>query len=210
MPRNGANRIAVVNENVPNMLGQISTCIAEAGLIFSICSTIRGMNWPIHWSMSLRCSARMLEHLADIKGMLNVAPAVVSTARPSEIINAWHCVEWMDVPEYLLHRQHAARVAAIDAADENECREETSQTANRIDALDEQIQTLINARARVRPRLPRSDGAGLKKTISYRPEREAAILRRVSERNTGHLAGRRKWSACSAKSCRPAWPWKNH
>ncbi len=32
MPRNGANRIAVVNENVPNMLGQISTCIAEAGL----------------------------------------------------------------------------------------------------------------------------------------------------------------------------------
>ncbi len=32
MPRNGGYRIAVVNANVPNMLGQISTDLAEAGL----------------------------------------------------------------------------------------------------------------------------------------------------------------------------------
>ncbi|MEJ2646587.1 MAG: phosphoglycerate dehydrogenase [Gammaproteobacteria bacterium] len=32
MPRNGGYRLAVVNANVPNMLGQISTTLAEAGL----------------------------------------------------------------------------------------------------------------------------------------------------------------------------------
>ncbi len=32
MRRNGGYRLAVVNENVPNMLGQISTALAEAGL----------------------------------------------------------------------------------------------------------------------------------------------------------------------------------
>ena len=32
MPRNGGYRIAVVNANVPNMLGQISTNLADAGL----------------------------------------------------------------------------------------------------------------------------------------------------------------------------------
>ena len=28
----GGNRVAIANENVPNMVGQISTCLAEAGL----------------------------------------------------------------------------------------------------------------------------------------------------------------------------------
>jgi len=32
MPRNDSYRLAIVNENVPNMLGQISTCMADAGL----------------------------------------------------------------------------------------------------------------------------------------------------------------------------------
>ena len=32
MPRNGGHRLAVVNANVPNMLGQISTTLADAGL----------------------------------------------------------------------------------------------------------------------------------------------------------------------------------
>jgi D-3-phosphoglycerate dehydrogenase len=32
MPRNGGYRMAVVNANVPNMLGQISTVLAESGL----------------------------------------------------------------------------------------------------------------------------------------------------------------------------------
>ena len=32
MPRNGANRITIANANVPNMVGQISTCLGNAGL----------------------------------------------------------------------------------------------------------------------------------------------------------------------------------
>ncbi|HSQ69653.1 MAG TPA: phosphoglycerate dehydrogenase [Steroidobacteraceae bacterium] len=32
LPRIGANRIAISNANVPNMVGQISTCLADAGL----------------------------------------------------------------------------------------------------------------------------------------------------------------------------------
>ena len=32
MARNGGHRVAIVNQNVPNMLGQISTCMADAGL----------------------------------------------------------------------------------------------------------------------------------------------------------------------------------
>jgi D-3-phosphoglycerate dehydrogenase len=32
MPRNGTYRITIANANVPNMVGQISTCLAEAGL----------------------------------------------------------------------------------------------------------------------------------------------------------------------------------
>lgn len=32
MPRNGASRITIANANVPNMVGQISTCLASAGL----------------------------------------------------------------------------------------------------------------------------------------------------------------------------------
>jgi D-3-phosphoglycerate dehydrogenase len=32
MPRVGGNRIAIANDNVPNMVGQISTCLADAKL----------------------------------------------------------------------------------------------------------------------------------------------------------------------------------
>jgi len=58
----------------------------------------------------------------------------------------------------------------------------------RIDVLDEQIQRLINERAECARqvadvKLGQDDGT----THFYRPEREVAILRRVSERNTGPL-----------------------
>jgi len=32
LPRIGENRVAIANDNVPNMVGQISTCLADAGL----------------------------------------------------------------------------------------------------------------------------------------------------------------------------------
>ncbi len=57
----------------------------------------------------------------------------------------------------------------------------------RIDALDEQIQRLINDRAAVAREVAAVKLAEGADTHFYRPEREVAILRRVSERNTGPM-----------------------
>jgi chorismate mutase/prephenate dehydratase len=61
----------------------------------------------------------------------------------------------------------------------------------RIDGLDEQIQTLINERARCAheiAEIKRSASAGAD-VVFYRPEREAQILRAIQARNTGPLSG---------------------
>ena len=57
----------------------------------------------------------------------------------------------------------------------------------RIDALDEQLQTLISARAECAAEVARVKIGQGEDTHFYRPEREARILRAVSERNTGPL-----------------------
>ena len=65
-------------------------------------------------------------------------------------------------------------------------KDKLSELRRRIDALDEQIQTLINERAACAQAvadIKLADGA----EHYYRPEREVAILRRVSERNTGPM-----------------------
>jgi chorismate mutase/prephenate dehydratase len=56
-----------------------------------------------------------------------------------------------------------------------------------IDRLDEQIQQLISARARLAFRVRESKGDFKHAVDYYRPEREAQILRRVIERNQGPL-----------------------
>jgi D-3-phosphoglycerate dehydrogenase len=73
MPRNGANRIAVVNENVPNMLGQISTCIAEAGLnILDMLNKSRNELAYTLVDVDSDVQPECLEQMAGIKGVLNV------------------------------------------------------------------------------------------------------------------------------------------
>jgi chorismate mutase/prephenate dehydratase len=57
----------------------------------------------------------------------------------------------------------------------------------RIDVLDEQIQRLINERAACASEVADVKLAEDGDTHFYRPEREVAILRRVSERNTGPM-----------------------
>jgi D-3-phosphoglycerate dehydrogenase len=37
LPRNGGHRMAIVNSNVPNMVGQISTDLAQVGLNIWTC-----------------------------------------------------------------------------------------------------------------------------------------------------------------------------
>ncbi|MDG1156375.1 MAG: chorismate mutase, partial [Litorivicinaceae bacterium] len=60
-----------------------------------------------------------------------------------------------------------------------------------IDAIDQQIQTLINARADCAMRVAEVKQAEMAKTgeapVYYRPEREAQVLARVMERNEGPL-----------------------
>jgi chorismate mutase/prephenate dehydratase len=60
------------------------------------------------------------------------------------------------------------------------------QLREQIDAVDEQIQTLISTRARLAQAV--GQAKGLTKTADfYRPEREAQVLRKVVERNQGPL-----------------------
>ena len=60
MARKLAYRLALANANVPNMLGQISTTMAHAGLNTTTGSTSRAAAWPTPGSMwtaplALRC-----------------------------------------------------------------------------------------------------------------------------------------------------------
>lgn len=57
----------------------------------------------------------------------------------------------------------------------------------RIDALDAQIQELLNERARCAQQVAQAKIAQGEQTDFYRPEREAEVLRRVRERNRGPL-----------------------
>ena len=59
---------------------------------------------------------------------------------------------------------------------------------DRIDALDEQIQALINERAACAQAVAALKNGGDAASF-YRPEREAKILRKILERNTGPLSG---------------------
>ncbi len=61
------------------------------------------------------------------------------------------------------------------------------QLRERIDALDEQIQTLLNERARCAQQVAEAKRGEDADTVFYRPEREAEVLRRVRERNQGPL-----------------------
>jgi D-3-phosphoglycerate dehydrogenase len=73
MPRNGGFRVAIVNENVPNMLGQISTCMAEAGLnILDMMNKSRNDLAYTLVDVDAEAIPVCLEHIASIEGVLKV------------------------------------------------------------------------------------------------------------------------------------------
>ncbi|MCH8545054.1 MAG: prephenate dehydratase [Alcanivorax sp.] len=63
------------------------------------------------------------------------------------------------------------------------------QLRQHIDALDDQLQQLLNERARLARQVADVKLVEDGNAVFYRPEREAQILRRVKERNTGPLDG---------------------
>ncbi len=73
MPRGEGFRVAIVNENVPNMLGQISTCMAESGLnIHDMLNKSRGELAYTLVDVDSEPQPACLEKIAAIKGVLDV------------------------------------------------------------------------------------------------------------------------------------------
>ncbi len=67
--------------------------------------------------------------------------------------------------------------------------DELGSIRDRIDRIDEQIQALINQRAEAAQEVARIKLTADPDAFFYRPEREADVLRRIKERNTGPLGG---------------------
>ncbi|MBT8116497.1 MAG: phosphoglycerate dehydrogenase, partial [Gammaproteobacteria bacterium] len=73
MARNGDFRVAIANANVPNMLGQISTCMADAGLnILDMLNKSRGELAYTLVDVDTALSGDCVERIAAIDGVLNV------------------------------------------------------------------------------------------------------------------------------------------
>jgi D-3-phosphoglycerate dehydrogenase len=73
LPRNGGHRMAVVNRNVPNMVGQISTDLAEAGLnIVDMLNRSRGELAMTLIDVETACPEETAKRIAGIDGVLSV------------------------------------------------------------------------------------------------------------------------------------------
>jgi D-3-phosphoglycerate dehydrogenase len=65
--------VAIANENVPNMLGQISTCMADAGLnILDMLNKSRGELAYTLVDVDTSLPPECLSRIAAIKGVLSV------------------------------------------------------------------------------------------------------------------------------------------
>ncbi|MGD8312670.1 MAG: phosphoglycerate dehydrogenase, partial [Gammaproteobacteria bacterium] len=73
MPRSIGHRLGIVNKNVPNMLGQISTCMAESNLnILDMLNKSRGDLAYTLVDVDSPVAAECLASIAAIEGVLNV------------------------------------------------------------------------------------------------------------------------------------------
>jgi D-3-phosphoglycerate dehydrogenase len=73
LPRNGGHRMAVVNRNVPNMLGQISTDLAADGLnIIDMLNRSRDDLAVTLIDIDKPCADETVQRIARINGVLSV------------------------------------------------------------------------------------------------------------------------------------------
>ena len=73
MPRESAYRMAIANANVPNMLGQISTAMAEAGLnIHNMVNKSRGEMAYTLVDLDSAVPKEVVAKISSIDGVLNV------------------------------------------------------------------------------------------------------------------------------------------
>ncbi|MDE2275336.1 MAG: 3-phosphoglycerate dehydrogenase, partial [Burkholderiales bacterium] len=81
LARESAWRVAIANANVPNMLGQISTTMARAGLnIHTMVNKSRGEMAYTLVDVDSPVAAPVLQALAAIPGVLAVRSLVAATA----------------------------------------------------------------------------------------------------------------------------------
>lgn len=87
--------------------------------------------------------------------------------------------------------------------------EPLSNLRDRIDELDKQIQQLISERASIAEQVAKTkQQTEGDKALFYRAEREAEVLRRVKERNTGPLSDD-EIARLFREIMSLAWPWNN-
>ena len=73
LPRNGGHRMAVINRNVPNMVGQISTDLAEDGLnIIDMLNRSRDELAVTLIDIDKPCPEQTVQRIAQIDGVLSV------------------------------------------------------------------------------------------------------------------------------------------
>jgi D-3-phosphoglycerate dehydrogenase len=73
MPRNGGSRLGIANENVPNMVSQISSALAEANLnIIDLLNKSRGEHAYTLIDLSAEVPRETFEKIRAIKGVLSV------------------------------------------------------------------------------------------------------------------------------------------
>ena len=72
MPREGDNRLTIANKNVPNMVGQISTCLADAGLnIHDMLNKSRGEIAYTLVDLDGSMSDETMQRIRGIEGVLS-------------------------------------------------------------------------------------------------------------------------------------------
>ena len=75
MAREAAHRIAIANANVPNMLGQISTAMAQAGLnIHNMVNNSKGEMAYTLVDLDTEAQPEVVERIARIPGVLSIRP----------------------------------------------------------------------------------------------------------------------------------------
>jgi D-3-phosphoglycerate dehydrogenase len=80
MPREAPHRLAIANANVPNMLGQISSTMAKAGLnIHTMVNKSRGEMAYTLVDVDSAVDESLVRSIAAIKGVLSVRAIPVDT-----------------------------------------------------------------------------------------------------------------------------------
>ena len=173
LPRqSGSIRIAIANSNMPNMVGQISTALAERR--------------PQHRGAAEPLARRVCLHADRCRGRSPMRRCSGDCARSMGCCRCGCCPRAIEGGGEIAGQERGMQ-GVSQPKSAPDAPKDLSELRAKIDAIDEQLHALLNERARL------AQQAGISKhqdghTVDfYRPEREAEVLRRALERNRGPL-----------------------